>query len=94
MRYLDVPTINFTDANGVTREVKDIRAIPEYRTQFVFPNKEGIELDEFVSRPTIYGEGNEDLLYTFVDANKIKMVENNFRFDRLKEFVVPVVEDR
>lgn len=90
MRYLYIDNIDFTDVNGKTTKVKDMREYPDYELLMILKVKEDDMLDEIVTRPEIYGDGYEANSYALLDMNRIKLTENNFKL--INELKIPVLE--
>lgn len=89
MRYELVDTIAFTDVNGKTRNIKDMR---EYEEQVLssFVNINGSEfIDEIATREEFYGESSEFEIYKIVDHNIIKLFESGFDLNKIKKLEIP-----
>ena len=93
MRYNTVPDITFKDINGNSFPIKDIRPIREFETALQIDLKKGDFLDEIVSRKENYGDGQEDLTFTVVDHNIVKIVEAGWDLSKLKKINLPIVEE-
>lgn len=91
-RYTTTDLITFTNYNGKTFQVRDIRLIPEYTTLIKYQYQQNEFFDEIMSRPEYYGDGNENLAYAMTEANKEVIVENNFDLTTVRELIIPVVE--
>jgi len=89
MRYVDIENITFTDINGNSFEIKDIRPIPEQQLLTSLKLSKNDFIDEIASRPSIYGDGAEDLTFKIVDLNIIKIVESKFNFDNIRTLKIP-----
>jgi len=90
LRYLTIDTISFTDKDGNTFPVKDIRPIPSEPVSLAVPVVAETMLDEVASRNGVYGEFGEDQTYRLFDANVTKLLENNFDVSKLAEIKVPL----
>ena len=90
MRYLEINTISFTNKDGNTFPVKDIRPIPSESVSLALPVVDETMLDEIASRSDIYGEFGEDQTYRIFDANVVKLLENNFDVSKLAEVRIPL----
>ncbi len=90
MRYLTIDTISFTNKDGNTFPVKDIRPIPEEPVSLSIPVVDETMLDEVASRSDVYGEFGEDQTYRLFDANVTKLLENNFDVSKLAEIKIPL----
>ena len=89
-RYNDIDTITFTNKDGNSFPVKDIRPIPVEPVGVVVSVVGDTFIDEVSSRPEIYGDLGEDQSYRIFDANVIKLVENDFNVVGLNELKVPI----
>lgn len=89
MRYIDVDTIEFTDVNGKTYAVKDIRPLEDLTTAIIIPVVDGLMLDEVASRPDVFGIDQEGLTYKFLDLNAEKLTEQRFEVNNLVRLRVP-----
>lgn len=90
MRFNQVETISFTDINGVTRPVKDIRPIPEQALSFTVELKQGDSIDEIASRENVYGAGAEGQAHRIFDFNITEIVDAGFDLSKLKRLRIPV----
>jgi phosphopantetheine adenylyltransferase len=90
MRYIEIDNIEFTTKEGNTVIIKDIREIPDYQT-LVNINYKNEDIDEIISRTNYYGDGSEDLTYSVVEHNKIKIDEENYILSGLKTLKIPAV---
>jgi|WetSurMetagenome_2_1015567.scaffolds.fasta_scaffold10807_3 hypothetical protein len=92
MRYLDSPTIIYTDINGKTYPVKDTLPIRTFQTGTVIKKEKDLMLDELISRKELYGEETEDLTWAVVDHNIEAIVEADFDIGKLASIKIPIVE--
>lgn len=90
MRYFAIETISFTDKNGRTVPIKDVRPIPELLINFEIDTKENDTLDEIASRKEIYGDNAEDISYKIFDANIIELFESEFDMSKIRRLKIPV----
>lgn len=90
MRYFDSDDIIFRDADGRTHLLKDSKPIEEYTTLTNMKIKQGDKIDEICSRTDIYGKDNEDFLYKVVEHNKVKLMNADFDFSKIKEIGIPL----
>jgi hypothetical protein len=89
MRYLQIPSVSFTDANGNTRPVKDLREIPEYPNgQYIIRNASEL-VDEMASRPETYGKDGEMQSYKILEANAAAILDAGFDLTQLRKLFVP-----
>lgn len=91
MRFNSVPTITFTDVDGDSFSVKDIRPVSTFNQGMSAGYQQGTVLSELITRPEYYGKNTEDLTWAVVDANIEKLVENNFDFTKIRELFLPVI---
>ena len=89
MRYVTVPTISFTGANGVTLPVKDLREIPAYDTSRTINVTSEVSYDELASRRSVYGDGGEGLSYRLWEANIVALVDLGFDVAALPRVGIP-----
>ena len=92
MRYLNVPTINFVDINGINYAVKDIRPFDTYTIGLTKTIEADIDIDELISRKDIYGDNTESLTYMVMDANAEVLCENNYNLTKVKSLSIPVLD--
>ena len=90
MRYNSIDNITFTDYNGDSFLLKDIRPIPNEAISFSINPSGDIDLDEVASRKEVYGDLAEDQSYRIFDANIVKLVENDFNNKMLNEIKIPL----
>ena len=90
MRYVEIDDVIFTDINGNSRTVKDIRPLEQLETLTSVPIDVGTTLDEIASRPEIFGEGTEGSSYRIFDHNALALADANFEIDRLKTIRIPL----
>ena len=88
MRYMDIDTITFEDANGISYPIKDTRPIPSLPVIFTITKNENEFIDEIATRDDIYGTNREGDSFKVYDANAIKMVEKRFDFTKIKRLKV------
>jgi len=93
VRFIKIDTISFTDRQGVQHAIKDIRPIPIYNTRLEINVEKGMFIDEVISDERFEGKGAEDLAYTIVDHNIIKMIESDFDLSRQVILRIPRVEE-
>jgi hypothetical protein len=91
MRYLSVPTISFTDANGNTWPVKDIRPITSFAKGQTIPYEQGTRIDELACRPQYYGKNQEGLSWAIFEANIVPLTEQNFDLTNIRTLIIPVI---
>lgn len=89
MRYFEIDNISFTNSNGKTVYIKDVRPIPEYVTATYINLKNGDTLDEIASRKEIYGDGAEDQSYKIFEHNIVEICDANFDLNKLKKMKIP-----
>ena len=90
MRYIGIDTISFTDVNGNTFPIKDIRPIPIYTTLLEIDVKENDMIDEIASRDIVYGSDGEDQSYKIFDHNITLLMEAGFDMSKIKTLRIPI----
>jgi len=89
-RYSDIDTITFTDVNGNSYPVKDIRLISSQTFALEIDRSEHDLLDEIASRREIYGDFGEVQSWRIFDLNIVKFTEANFSLTKIKRIKIPV----
>jgi hypothetical protein len=92
MRYQNVEDVTFTTIDGEDIIIKGRREIPEYQTMTTAQKVNGELMDEIITRPELYGEGNEDLAYLIFEANQKEIIEADFNLNKLTEVKIPLLE--
>lgn len=88
MRYLNVPELDFTNADDITKTLKDIR-VPEVSDSY-FVVEDFIEaLDMLAVRS--YGDNGEPLWYHIADQNWKNIVNHKFDISKIKRYEVPIL---
>lgn len=90
MRYVYVPTIAFTDINGVTRSVKDMREPPAYLMRGTRRRLATEPMDYIAQLRDVFGEGHEGDAYLLWEANGGNIVDYNFDLTQLQTINIPV----
>ena len=67
MRYSNVPIITFTDIDGNVFQVRDKRDIPDYNLLTMYNKNSQEDIDEIITKPEFYGEGQEALSFLIID---------------------------
>lgn len=93
MRYNDIANIEFTNSNNKTFKIKDRRPIPKYTIVTRIKKNKNELGDEIAIKRNIFGEGSESLTYRIYEANIIKLIENRFDFEKLRDINIPTLED-
>ena len=93
MRFLDVPIVSFTAANGKSYQVRDRRPITVYDTAFDMDVSNRDMLDEIASRREVWGANSEGLAYAIFDNNIEKLVELNFDMSQIRTLHIPVLDE-
>lgn len=88
MRYLEVSTVNFTDAGGRSVAVHEMREIPSYTVRMTL-KLHGEDFDEVASRSDIYGEGSEGDAYKLHEANMASIMDAFLDYSRLASIGIP-----
>jgi len=89
-RYADVDTITFTDVNGNSYPVKDIREISTQTLAFEIDKNENDLLDEIASRREVYGDFGEVQSWRIFDLNIAEFAEVDFDLSKIKRVKIPV----
>ncbi len=90
MRYIGIEDIEFTDINGNTVVVKDMREYSDYNLMAIIKINENDMLDEIACRDEVYGEGNESMSYAIFEMNREKITENDFSLSKIKSLMIPM----
>ena len=91
MRYIDIADASFTDANGNTNAVKEIRFINTMPAiQFTLDVDSEWSLDELASRPDVYGRGAEGDAFKIFDGNAVAIVDAQFDYSKVRRVKIPV----
>lgn len=77
MRYQQVDDIVYTDKNGKSVTIKDMREYPEYTQQTTVMTKADDMVDEIAVRNDIYGANAEHRVYSIYEFNIENFYENN-----------------
>ena len=91
MRYYNIDTIEFIDADGNSYPIKDDRDIPKYITQTKLKVTSDIDIDEVASRPEVYGKKSEYLAYAIIEHNIVNIVNRSYSTEKLRELKIPVL---
>lgn len=89
-RYIDVDTITFTDINGKSYPVKDIRPISTQTLSSSIDIKEGDLLDEVASRKEVFGDYGENQAWRIFDLNVVELTQVNFDLNKIKRLKIPI----
>lgn len=89
-RYRDVDTVVFTDSNGFSHQVKDVRPISDQTLALEIDKKEDDLLDEIASRDMTFGEFGEIQSWRIFDLNIVKLTESNFDMTKIRRLKIPV----
>jgi hypothetical protein len=90
MRYTYVPTISFTDINGVTWSVKDMRERPAYLTRGTRKRVTTEPFDYIAQLPDVYGEDKEGLAFLLWEANFPIILDASFDLTKVQTITIPV----
>jgi hypothetical protein len=85
-----VANIVFTDANGKTYTIKDIRPIEPAATYFEVQKTANDLLDSVACKPEVFGDGGEDKVYKLFDQNSVAIVDANFDLSQLRKMRIPI----
>ena len=89
MRYALVDTISFTDVNGVSRAIKEMREIPEYELMRTLGKTAQEKPDEMVVRDEAFGSGSEWNSFQLWDANLVALADAGFDWARIRKVRIP-----
>lgn len=90
MRYYRIDDIVFTDKDGVSKTIKDMRKIESFDEWLEIEKNENDFFDEIATRPDVYGNDAELLVYRIFDANITEIIDNVFDFTLIKRVKIPV----
>jgi hypothetical protein len=92
IRYTGVADVSFTDYNGNSYSVKDIRYLDasDYETWFSVELKSGDDLDEIASRKNVYRDGGEPEVYRIIEHNIIALMDCMFDTSMMKSIKIPI----
>lgn len=93
MKWNNVDTIVFTDANGDSYSVKDIKPLETYGIGGTVQIQQNLDLDELVSRPEYFGKGNEGRTWELIEMNAEQLVDANFDLSKIKTLLMPILEE-
>jgi len=90
MRYLNVETISFVGADGITRATKGLREIPDYSIRKIV-SRQAMEPPDYTSaRGDVFGSRQEQNAYLLWEANHVPILEYGFDIAQMNTFKVPV----
>jgi len=87
MRDSAVDTITFTNADGETISVKEMREFISFTAKGKYNPKVGDSLDLIAVQT--YGDDQESQDYKIYDQNVRKIVEADFNLDKIRELEIP-----
>lgn len=91
MRYIPIDTISFTDSNGRTVNIKDMREYEDQQTLKIIKTKKNDKIDEIASRQDIYGNDGEIESYRIVDYNIVKLHDVEFDMAKIETLEIPTL---
>jgi hypothetical protein len=89
MRYVAVPTYNFTDTTGKTVVMKEMREIENLSIGMTLNHAADEDFDEIASRNSVYGEGGERDSYKLHEANIVAILDAAMDYSKLSSIKVP-----
>ena len=89
MRYLSVPTYQFTDTTGRTVQVKEMRELEDLSIMLTMNRSAEEDFDEIASRSYVYGEGGERDSWKLHEANIVAILDARFDYSRIPSIKVP-----
>ena len=90
LRDNDLASIIFTDVNGNSYTIKEMREYTPRVKWFSVNIDSSDDLDEIASRSDVYGSGSESEYYKIFEMNKEAISDVNFDISKLKSLVIPV----
>lgn len=91
MRYELVDNIVFTDKDGKSVTIKDMREFPtDYLLKMIMAVSENDMIDEICCRKDVYDQDSEFMAYKIYDFNIMNLFENNFNLGSVKELRLPL----
>jgi hypothetical protein len=92
IRDSDIKDISFTDANGRTYLIKDMKDYTalNYQQWFIYNLKQGEDLDAIAARNDVYREGAESNFYKILEYNAQALCNVNFDITKLKTINIPI----
>lgn len=91
MRYLNTPTVTFTDDRGISYSIYDMREIPEYEIIQTIQRNPSEDFDEIFTRQEIAGPGMEAQSFVLHEANIQAILDGNFDYARVRQLKIPRV---
>lgn len=89
MRYQEIDNVIFTNKDGNSFTIKDMREYPDYTLLMPLEIGEDEMIDEIASRPDIYGDEAESQSFKIFENNKVKIFEARFMFSKLRKLRIP-----
>jgi hypothetical protein len=90
MRYTNIDLITFTNQNGTSTLVYDMRLIPSEAVAKTVDFKGFNELDEIASRKDIYGDFGESQTYRIFEANVKEITDAKFDMTKIRSVKIPL----
>jgi hypothetical protein len=89
LRYQAIETITYVDPEGLSHPVKEMREIPAYETRATVPKRSEEHIDEFATRPEVFGPGYEQESYRIWEANAVAFADACYDISKLWQLKVP-----
>lgn len=90
MRYFTQDDIVFTNRNGKSFTLKEIREFPKYVTMAILQIQGASSLDEIASREEVYGDDMESQSYKIFEHNAKDIVNAGFDLTKLTTLRIPM----
>jgi hypothetical protein len=90
MWMLNIDTISFSNNDGNTYAIKDIKIIPTYGNTKNIQISENMLLDEICVDKNVYGEGKEDFSYKIFESNVMALAESGYNLNKIKTLRIPI----
>jgi hypothetical protein len=91
MRYINTPTVTFTDDNGTSYSIYDFREIPKYTTVQTMQRNPSESFDEIFTRREIAGDNMEAQSFMLHEANIQAVLDANFDYDKIRKLKIPAI---
>lgn len=89
MRYITVPTVDFTDATGKEYKIKDTYDLGVYEIATEISITKGVYLDEIAHSDIVYGDVAKT--YVLFEANADRFIDANLDITNVDKIRIPKV---
>lgn len=90
MRYALVETVSFTDTNGVSRPIKEMREIPSYELAKTLSKTADETPDAVAARDEAFGSKSEGIAYQIWDENIVELADVGYDWSRIQKVRIPI----